>query len=76
MHGWVIISVLGSDHDCYIFLQVQDQSYELIIHGLESSTSTADLKGYFEQYGDVSVAEVSLRIHVCVCVCVYACVCM
>ena len=56
-------------YSCYIFLQVQDQSYELIIHGLESSTSTADLKGYFEQYGDVSVAEVSLRIHVCACVC-------
>ena len=69
----LFIFVLGSDHDCcYDFLQVQDQSYELIIHGLESSTSTADLKGYFEQYGAVSVAEVSLRIHVCV----YARICM
>ena len=53
---------------------MQDQSYELIIHGLESSTSTADMKGYFEQYGDVSVAEVSLL--VCVCMCLHVSISM
>jgi len=47
---------------------VQDLNREdLIILGLEWTVNDAELKRYFEQFGEVAAAEVC----VCVCVCVH-----
>ena len=62
---------LVNDWDCefvscsiQIPFQVKDLHHVLIIHGLERCTGTPDLKTYFEQYGEVTMAEVIH--HVCV----------
>ena len=47
--------------------QVQDLKYEhLVVHGLESSVNDADLREYFEQFGKVAVAKVSISVYACV----------
>ena len=51
--------------------QVQDLNYEhLVVYGLERSVNDADLRKYFEKFGKVAVAKVSMW---CVCVCVFTC---
>ena len=51
--------------------QVQDLKYEhLVVHGLESSVNDADLREYFEQFGKVAVAKVSISVYVCACMAV------
>ena len=51
--------------------QVQDLKYEhLVVHGLESSVNDADLREYFEQFGKVAVAKVSICVYVCACMAV------
>lgn len=59
---------LVNDRDCelascifcsiQIPFQVKDLHHVVIIHGLERSTDTQDLKTYFGQYGEVIMAEV------------------
>ena len=49
--------------------QVQDLNYEhLVVYGLERSVNDADLREYFEKFGKVAVAKVSMW-----CVCVFTC---
>ena len=47
-----------------------DKRYKhLIVHSLASSISGADLKKYFERFGEVVLSEVSVCVCVCVCTC-------
>ena len=63
---------------CVMFESPQyDKRYKhLIVHSLPSSISGADLKEYFEKFGEVVLSEVSVYVFVCMCVCVCACVCV